>query len=59
MQNVQKVIFDRDYALVYEYYERGKRDLEDRKLFFRMVDWFEDKWKQDWVPKEHKRAWER
>ena len=44
MQDVQRVIYERDHKLVMEYHERGKKDLEDLQMFELMRRWFENKW---------------
>ena len=44
MQDVQRVIYERDHTLVMEFHERGKKDLEDVQMFELMRRWFENKW---------------
>lgn len=59
MQNVQRVVFERDHALVRDYWERGKTDKEDLAHFERLQKWFEDKWGQEWTAETKKQGFQR
>ena len=56
LTNVERVTYNRDYALVNEYWQRRTRDMEELKLYDGVREWFEKKWKTKFLPNELKQG---
>lgn len=52
LTNVERVTYNRDIALVKDYYQDAKKDMESLKTYEGIRDWFERKWKVKFVPDE-------